>query len=115
MIIISIQSTFLNTLFYLALTFNFGELGENALSFENTYTKIESPIKFQSHKDADGYLLFKTINQKNIALAYKKCDKKGNISKNSKGNYIKILKGYKYIDLDNLEVSEQNYTIKVNK
>ena len=95
--------------------FNFGELGENALSFENTYTKIESPIKFQSHKDADGYLLFKTINQKNIALAYKKCDKKGNISKNSKGNYIKILKGYKYIDLDCLEVSEQNYTIKVNK
>lgn len=95
--------------------FNFGELGENALSFENTYTKIESPIKFQSHKDADGYLLFKTINQKNIALAYKKCDKKGNISKNSKGNYIKILKGYKYIDLDSLEVSEQNYTIKVNK
>ena len=95
--------------------FNFGELGENALSFENTYTKIESPIKFQSHKDADGYLLFKTINQKNIALACKKCDKKGNISKNSKGNYIKILKGYKYIDLDSLEVSEQNYTIKVNK
>ena len=95
--------------------FNFEELGKNALSFENTYTKIESPIKFQSHKDSDVYILFKTINQKNIALAYKKCDKKGNISNDSKGNYIKILKGYKYINLDTLEVSEHNYTIKVNK
>lgn len=54
---------------------------------------------------ADDYLLFTIINQK--------CDKNGKAVKNAKGNYIKILKGYKYVNLDDLELSEHNYAIKV--
>lgn len=99
----------------LIYSLNIEDAGKSALSHENTYTEIESGVEFESHKDADGYLLFKTISQKNIAIAYKKCDKDGNPSKNAKGNYIKILKGYKYVDLDDLEISDHNYIVKVDK
>lgn len=55
------------------------------------------------------------INQKHIAIAYKKCDANGKIEKNAKGNYIKILKGYKYVNLDDLEIFEHKYIVKVDK
>lgn len=94
---------------------NFEDVGRSAATFESTYTEINAGVEFESHKNADGYLLFKTTNKKNIAIAYKKCDEEGKVLKEAKGNYIKILKGYKYVDLDDLELSEHNYTIKVNK
>lgn len=94
---------------------NFQDVGRSATTFESTYTEINAGVKFESHKNADGYLLFKTTNKKNIAIAYQKCNEKGKVSKDAKGNYIKILKGYKYVDLDDLEISEHNYTIKASK
>ena len=60
------------------------------------------------------YYLKRSI-KKNIAIAYQKCDEEGKVSKYAKGNYIKILKGYKYVDLDDLEISEHNYTVKASK
>lgn len=94
---------------------NFEDVGKNILIFENTYTEIESPIEFETHKNADGYLLFKTIDQRHIAIAYKRCNKKDKNADDTYKNYIKILKGYKYVELDNLEISEHNYAVKVDK
>lgn len=100
---------------FLFFKLNFEDVGRSAATFESTYMEINAGVEFKSHKNANGYLLFKTINKKNIAIAYQKCDEEGKVSKYAKGNYIKILKGYKYVDLDDLEISEHNYTVKASK
>lgn len=92
-----------------AITFAFDlrSIGTNILKEQDLFTKIESNINYNSNSNADGYLLFETTDKKYVAIAY---------VNDTSDNEIKILKGYKFIDIDNLEVTEQKFKINnINK
>ena len=75
---------------FLFFKLNFEDVGRGVLQhLKAPYMEINAGVEFKSHKNADSYLLFKTINKKNIAIAYQKCDEEGKVSKYAKGNYIK--------------------------
>ena len=46
---------------FLFFKLNFEDVGRSAATFESTYMEINAGVEFKSHKNADGYLLFKTI------------------------------------------------------
>lgn len=95
--------------------FNFENVGRSIVTVKSTYTEIASGIEFEFHKDANGYLLFKTIDHRYIAIAYKKENAKNHDSNKQNDEYITILEGYKYVDLNNLEIANHDYIVEVDK
>lgn len=94
-------------LFAITFAFDLRSIGTNILKEQDLFTKIESNINYNSNSNADGYLLFETTDKKYVAIAY---------VNDTSDNEIKILKGYKFIDIDNLEVTEQKFKINnINK
>lgn len=94
-------------LFAITFAFDLRSIGTNILKEQDLFTKIESNINYNSNSNADGYLLFETTDKKYVAIAY---------VNDTSDNEIKILKGYKFIDIDNLEVTEQKFEINnINK
>lgn len=87
-------------LFAITFAFDLRSIGTNILKEQDLFTKIESNINYNSNSNADGYLLFETTDKKYVAIAY---------VNDTSDNEIKILKGYKFIDIDNLEVTEQKF------
>ena len=90
-------------LFAITFSFDLRSIGTNILNEQDFFTKIESNINYESNSNADGYLLFETTDKKYVAIGYKKDAK--DITK------IHILKGYKFIDINNIEVTEQEFRI----
>ena len=91
---------------------NFKKYGRNLASSEICYSTTDSSINFKLHQNIDGFLIFKTKDNKNIAVGYKIYKKK---SKEQHYTSINILKGYKYINLNNIEILEQKFKVNIQK
>lgn len=106
---------FFSIIIFLVFLFNpmnFKKYGRNLASSEICYSTTDSSINFKLHQNIDGFLIFKTKDNKNIAIGYKIYKKK---SKEQNYTSINILKGYKYINLNNIEILEQKFKVNIQK
>lgn len=98
----------ISILLFLLNPYSFKNYGKNIIYSEAVYSTTKSSTYYSSQNNFDGYLVFKTNDNKYIAVEYKIAKKK---SENEKRTYINILPGYRYININGIEILEQKFTV----